>query len=64
MPFSILCNIHERLLKGYSFLGDFLTGGFPVVDLSQYLENSNRFISSLFYKPKSQTNGVSEAAPP
>lgn len=43
------------------FLGDFLTGGFPVVDLSQYLENSNRFISSFFYKPNQWS--VLEAAP-
>ncbi len=39
--FSILCKTHEHLQRGYFFLGDFLTGGFPVVDLGQYLENSD-----------------------
>lgn len=57
--FSILCKIHEHLQRGYFFLGDFLTGGFPVVDLSQYLENSDRFICSFFYKPNQWSeNGV------
>lgn len=52
--FSILCKIHEHLQRGYFFLGDFLTGGFPVVDLSQYLENSDSYVVSF----TSQTNGV------
>lgn len=39
--FSILCKIHKHVQRGYFFLGDFFTGGFPVVDLSQYLENSD-----------------------